>query len=159
MDWFTPGGGSIKHCQPIWQSGNLASALVILYYFSVGPLGSYLNTHVNYFTVVSSVTCLICLIKSSAFSDAPCASFFLILSTAVRWEKQGFQYFMIGKRNCHVTDLFKDIMHNKDHKLASLLPPKNTNCRYLWSIRTFNTPVCKTDRFKKSFMISHSLKM
>ena len=54
---------------------------------------------------------------------------------------------------------FKDITYNKANWLASLRPPNNSNCRHLRSIRPFNTPVCKTDWFKKSFMISHNLKM
>lgn len=55
--------------------------------------------------------------------------------------------------------LFKDITYNKANWLTSLRPPNNSNCRHLRSIRPFNTPVCKTDRFKKSFIISHSLNM
>ena len=91
--------------------------------------------------------------------QANCTSFFEILSIAVHRKKLGFQHFMTGKKNCHV--IFSKAMYKyKEHKLASLLPHKNTNCRHiLRSIRTCTTPVCKTDWFEKSFMISHSPKM
>ena len=44
--------------------------------------------------------------------------------------------------------------HTNDHKLASLLPPRS-KCRKLRNNRTFGIPICKTDRYKKSFIISH----
>ena len=46
-----------------------------------------------------------------------------------------------------------------NHKLAGLLPPKAEHHRQLRSNRKFYVPVCKTDRFKKSFIVSHSLRM
>ena len=39
-------------------------------------------------------------------------------------------------------DLFKDIMFIRHIRL---LLPKNTNCRHLKSLKTFNTSVCKRD--------------
>ena len=50
--------------------------------------------------------------------------------------------------------LFNKISHTNDHKLASLLPPRS-KCRKLRNNRTFDIPICKTDRYKKSFIISH----
>ena len=50
--------------------------------------------------------------------------------------------------------LFNEISHTNDHKLASLLPPRS-KCRKLRNNRTFDIPICKTDRYKKSFIISH----
>lgn len=56
-------------------------------------------------------------------------------------------------------DLFNDIVLDINHKLAGLLPPKAEHHRQLRSNRKFNAPVCKTDRLKKSFVVSHSLRM
>ena len=55
--------------------------------------------------------------------------------------------------------LFNDIVLDINHKLAGLLPPKAEHHRQLRSSRKFNVPVCKTDRLKKSFIVSHSLRM
>ena len=57
------------------------------------------------------------------------------------------------------SDLFNDIVLDINHKLAGLLPPKAEHHRQLRSNRKFNVPVCKTDRLKKSFIVSHSLRM
>ena len=57
------------------------------------------------------------------------------------------------------SDLFNDIVLDINHKLAGLLPPKAEHHRQLRSNRKFYVPVCKTDRFKKSFIVSHSLRM
>ena len=56
------------------------------------------------------------------------------------------------------SDLFNDIVLDINHKLAGLLPPKAEHHRQLRSNRKFNVPVCKTDRLKKSFIVSHSLR-
>ena len=50
--------------------------------------------------------------------------------------------------------LFNEISHTNDHKLASLLPPRS-EYRKLRNNRTSDIPNCKTDRYKKSFIISH----
>ena len=50
--------------------------------------------------------------------------------------------------------LFNEISHTNDPKLASLLPPR-AKCRKLKNNGTFDIPTCKTDRYKKSFIISH----
>ena len=57
------------------------------------------------------------------------------------------------------SDLFNDIVLDINHKLAGLLPPKAVHHRQLRSNRKFIVPVCKTDRLKKSFIVSHSLRM
>ena len=56
-------------------------------------------------------------------------------------------------------DLFNDIVLNTTHKLAGLLSAKADHPRQLRSNRKFNVPVCKTERLKKSFIVSHSLRM
>ena len=50
--------------------------------------------------------------------------------------------------------LFNEISNTNDNKLASLLPPRS-KCRKLRNNRRFDIPICKTDRYKKSFIISH----
>ena len=91
---------STRHCNKGCQTIMLASALNISYYFSVLSLGLYLNyTHVSYFTVVSPITCVM---RSRRIQRRTIRIIFPFLSTAVRWEKQGFQHFMIGERNCHM---------------------------------------------------------
>ena len=49
---------------------------------------------------------------------------------------------------------FNEISHTNDRKLASLLPPRS-KCRKLRNNRTFDIAICKTDRYKKFFIISH----
>ena len=56
-------------------------------------------------------------------------------------------------------DLFNDIVLDINHKLAGLLPPEAEHHRQLRSNRKFNIPVCKKERLKKSFIVSHSLRM
>lgn len=52
--------------------------------------------------------------------------------------------------------LFKDIVSNEHHKLANLLPPMaSSDALRLRNKRCFNTPVCRTDRFMNSFIVSH----
>ena len=54
--------------------------------------------------------------------------------------------------------LFNDIVSNEHHKLANLLPPMASYyARRLRNKRRFNTPVCRTDRFMNSFIISHTI--
>ena len=53
-------------------------------------------------------------------------------------------------------DLFKDIINIKDHKPVSLLPPKATNTRQLRKPKMFSVPVCKTDRLRNSFIVTHN---
>ena len=52
--------------------------------------------------------------------------------------------------------LFNDIRSNENYKLANLLPPMaSSHARRLRNKRRFNTPVCRTDSFMNSFIISH----
>ena len=53
-------------------------------------------------------------------------------------------------------NLFDNIARNKDHKLAHLLPPKTAHTKNLRTIRMFEKPTCRTDRFKNSFIIHYS---
>ena len=54
--------------------------------------------------------------------------------------------------------LFKDIVSNEHHKLANLLPSMaSSHARRLSNNRRYNTPVCRTDRFMNSFIISHAM--
>lgn len=48
--------------------------------------------------------------------------------------------------------LFKDIVENSSHKLSKLLPPRNTSTANLRKRRLFQLPICKTNRFKNSFI-------
>ena len=56
-------------------------------------------------------------------------------------------------------DLCTDIVLDINRKLGGLLPPKANYHSQLRSNRKFNVPVCKTERLKKSFIVSHSLRM
>ena len=54
--------------------------------------------------------------------------------------------------------LFEDIVSNEHHKLANLLPPMaSSHVRRLTNKRRFNTPVCRTDGFMNSIIISHAM--
>ena len=54
--------------------------------------------------------------------------------------------------------LFNHIVRNEHHKLANLLPPMaSSHARRLKNKRRFNTPVCRTDCFMNSFIISHTI--
>ena len=64
---------------------------------------------------------------------------------------------MDDRRQTLTERLFSDIVSNKDHALHSLLP--KVNCaRPLRSNRSFNVPICKTNRFKNSFIMYNSSK-
>jgi hypothetical protein len=61
------------------------------------------------------------------------------------------------RRQIACDKLFKEIMEDKNHKLHPLLPDPNTDVAYsLRTSRTFKIPKCKTERFKKSFVIAAS---
>ena len=53
------------------------------------------------------------------------------------------------------TLLFTNISNNVNHKLAALLAPKAVHHMDLRFNRKFNKPLCKTNRFKNSFILSH----
>ena len=56
-------------------------------------------------------------------------------------------------------DLFNDIVLDITRKLVGLLPPTAEYHSQLRINRKFNVPVCKTEGLKKSFIVSHSLRM
>ena len=66
---------------------------------------------------------------------------------------------LYDRRASLLFDLFNDIVLDINHKLAGLLPPKAMCYGQLRSNRKFNVPVCKAERLKKSFIVSHSLRM
>ena len=63
---------------------------------------------------------------------------------------------LFDRREMLSIDLFKDMVDNKNHKLAELLPPRNVCNRNLRNERIFTVPICRTNRFKDSFIMSHS---
>ncbi len=64
---------------------------------------------------------------------------------------------LAGRRDLLFKSQFNDIVTTKKHKLDNLLPQRPTNNQQLRNRRVFDTPVCKTDRFKNSFIICNSL--
>ena len=62
---------------------------------------------------------------------------------------------LYDRREVLTTSLFREICNDSDHKLHHLLPEVN-KCRLnLRRKRTFNVPICKTNRLKNSFMYSN----
>ena len=53
-------------------------------------------------------------------------------------------------------DLFDEIVNDSHHKLNALLPPLTGGIMPLRNTRNFQIPVCKTDRFRNSFIMSNS---
>ena len=60
------------------------------------------------------------------------------------------------RRRTLCKDLFNKIAHGS-HKLSHLLPTRSQQIYNLRLGRTFTTPVCKTNRFRDSFVISHCI--
>ena len=52
--------------------------------------------------------------------------------------------------------LFDRIMEDPSHKLHGLLPPRNESTYCTQSRRYFELPICKTHRFRKTFIMNHS---
>ena len=137
------------------RAGICASDLVFFY---CSTIRSVLETLVKYFTSAfrpiypSYLSELECIQKRALRIIFPYASYNSALKEAGipsrydRWASVSF-------------DLFNDIVLDTNHKLAGLLPPKVDHHRQLRSNRKFNVPVCKTERLKKSFIVSHSLRM
>ena len=48
------------------------------------------------------------------------------------------------------------ITSNETHNRYHLLPPKNVPCYYLRRQRLYNPPICRTNRFKNTFIPSMS---
>lgn len=61
------------------------------------------------------------------------------------------------RREMLTTKLFNEITSNENHKLHSLLPEPNTCNVNLRRKRSFNVPICKTNRLKNSFIYSNSI--
>ena len=61
-----------------------------------------------------------------------------------------------ARREELTTRLFDKILQNPNHRLHHLLPPKNEFKVTLRKKRTFNVPLCKTNRFKRSFLMANS---
>ena len=59
----------------------------------------------------------------------------------------------------HLCDMFfnKTIMKPED-RLQDLLPYNDHQLDYLRNTRPFTIPICKTNRFKNSFLVSSSLR-
>ena len=64
---------------------------------------------------------------------------------------------LLARREALSVKLFNDIVNNKEHKLAGLLPPKTSSyTKRLRRKRTFEIPNCNTDRFRKSFIVHYA---
>ena len=53
--------------------------------------------------------------------------------------------------------LFNQIMGDPSHKLHELLPPRNESTYCTRSRGYFELPICKTHRFRKTFIMNHSV--
>ena len=62
---------------------------------------------------------------------------------------------LYDRREVLSTSLFREICNDSSHKLHHLLPEVNKCRSNLRSKRTFNVPICKTNRLKNSFMYSN----
>ena len=63
---------------------------------------------------------------------------------------------LYDRRQCLTDNLFNEIVYNSHHKLNALLAPLNCEIMPLRNRRNFQLPVCKTNRFKNSFIMSNS---
>ena len=61
------------------------------------------------------------------------------------------------RRSTQCKELFMDIDTQGNHKLNHLLPVRSQQNYTLRSTRAFAAPVCKTNRFRNSFIISHCM--
>ena len=59
---------------------------------------------------------------------------------------------LYNRRESLTKDFFNKIIQDSSHKLHTLLPDKNQTNVNLRVKRMFNDSVCKTDRFRKSFL-------
>ena len=64
---------------------------------------------------------------------------------------------LYDRRSTLCKELFKDIDAQGNHKLRHLLPSRSQQNYNLRSTRAFAAPVCKTNRFRDSFIISHCM--
>ena len=63
---------------------------------------------------------------------------------------------LFNRRQSLCQELLHNIVSDSNHKLHQLLPPRASHNRRLRFTRMFNVPICKTNRFRDSFIISHS---
>ena len=63
---------------------------------------------------------------------------------------------LFSRRQSLCQELFHNIVSDSNHKLHQLLPPLASHNRRLRFTRMFNAPICKTNRFRDSFIISHT---
>lgn len=63
---------------------------------------------------------------------------------------------LYDRRQSMTDDLFDKIVKNSDHKLHGLLPPLNNVSSTLRYSLKFRPPICKTNRFKNSFIMKNS---
>ena len=64
---------------------------------------------------------------------------------------------LYDRRSTLCKELFSDIDTQGNHKLSHLLLMRSQQNYNLRSPRTFTAPVCKTKRFRDSFIISHCM--
>ena len=62
---------------------------------------------------------------------------------------------LYARRDFLSNKLFNSISSSRNHKLSNLLPPTALSSHKLRSNNRFIIPVCKTNRYKNSFIISH----
>ena len=80
------------------------------------------------------------------------------LSYSVALETAGLPK-LYERREKISTDLFDEIVCNPTHRLHSLLPQRKS-CKYALRRKSdFTLPICKTERLKNSFILSHVYKM
>ena len=63
---------------------------------------------------------------------------------------------LFSRRQSLCQELFHNIVSDSNHKLHQLLPPRASHNRRLRFTRMFDSPIYKTNRFRDSFIISHS---
>ena len=64
---------------------------------------------------------------------------------------------LYDRRSTLCKELFSDIDTQGNHKLSHLLPVRSQQNYTLRSTRAFAAPVCKANRFRDSFIISHCM--
>ena len=70
--------------------------------------------------------------------------------------KAGFTT-LYDRRSTLCKELFSVIVTQGNHKLSHLLPVRSQQNYNLRSTHAFAAPVCKTNRFRDSFIISHCM--
>ena len=121
------------------RAGICASDLVLFYFSTIRSVLEY-ACQVFHFSLPSYLSEeLECIQKSALRIIFPYASYDSALKEA------GIPS-LYDRRASLSFDLFNDIVHDNNHKLAGLLPPKADHHRQLRSNRKFNVPASKTER-------------